>query len=171
MQGFIHLCRYNHKWIYILKIYPKLGLSSYQVMNLIVYFDGLVQERCNSSALAMDFHLSCTKPLISGYNATDGAILSNSYLRYSVNSHSLPGRAIYEVPLVISWKLNGFRMRDKHKYFCLKFPRISQMDIPELSFPQKHDLYTQKRRNIVYIVHWIICDCHMSDLFYQPTQA
>ena len=25
--------------------------------------DGLVQERCNSSALAMELHLSCTKPL------------------------------------------------------------------------------------------------------------
>ena len=26
--------------------------------------DGLVQERCNSSALAMELHLSCTNPLI-----------------------------------------------------------------------------------------------------------
>ena len=30
------------------------------------YFDGLVQERCNSSALAMEIHFSCTKPLIHG---------------------------------------------------------------------------------------------------------
>ena len=27
------------------------------------YFDGLVQERHNSSALAMELHLSCTNPL------------------------------------------------------------------------------------------------------------
>ena len=26
--------------------------------------EGLVQERCNSSALAMELHLSCTNPLI-----------------------------------------------------------------------------------------------------------
>ena len=26
------------------------------------HFDGLVQERCNSSALAMELHLSCTNP-------------------------------------------------------------------------------------------------------------
>ena len=28
------------------------------------HFDGLVQERCNSSALAMELHLSCTNPSI-----------------------------------------------------------------------------------------------------------
>ena len=28
------------------------------------HFDGLVQERCSSSALAMELHLSCTNPLI-----------------------------------------------------------------------------------------------------------
>ena len=28
----------------------------------ILYIVGLVQERCNSSALAMELHLSCTKP-------------------------------------------------------------------------------------------------------------
>ena len=27
------------------------------------YFNGLVQERCNSSAIAMEVHLSCTKPI------------------------------------------------------------------------------------------------------------
>ena len=30
----------------------------------IEYIDGLVQERCNSSALAMELHLSCTNPSI-----------------------------------------------------------------------------------------------------------
>ena len=29
------------------------------------YIDGLVQERLNSSALAMELHLSCTNPLVS----------------------------------------------------------------------------------------------------------
>ena len=28
------------------------------------HIDGLVQERCNSSVLAMELHLSCSKPLI-----------------------------------------------------------------------------------------------------------
>ena len=28
------------------------------------HFDGLVQERCNSSALALELHLFCTNPLI-----------------------------------------------------------------------------------------------------------
>ena len=31
------------------------------------YIDGLVQERFNSSALAMELHLSCTKPSIYGF--------------------------------------------------------------------------------------------------------
>ena len=30
-----------------------------------VHIDGLVQERRNSSALAMELHISCTNPLIS----------------------------------------------------------------------------------------------------------
>ena len=29
-----------------------------------LYLDGLMQERCNSSALAMELHLSCPNPLI-----------------------------------------------------------------------------------------------------------
>ena len=43
--------------------------------------DGLVQERCNSSALALELHLSCTNPSISGtpdsmtaYNVTRAVI-------------------------------------------------------------------------------------------------
>ena len=28
------------------------------------YIDGYVQERCNSSALAMELHFSCTNPSI-----------------------------------------------------------------------------------------------------------
>ena len=31
-------------------------------------FNGLVQERCNSSALAMELQLSCTNPSICRYN-------------------------------------------------------------------------------------------------------
>ena len=30
-----------------------------------VYIDGLVQERCNSIAVALELHLSCTNPSIS----------------------------------------------------------------------------------------------------------
>ena len=35
--------------------------------NLILHIDGSAQERRNSSALAMELHLSCTNPLI--YNS------------------------------------------------------------------------------------------------------
>ena len=38
------------------------------------YIDGLVQERCNSSALTMDLHLSCTNPSICG--PTEGTLSS-----------------------------------------------------------------------------------------------
>ena len=34
------------------------------IQELDEHFDGLVQERRNSSALAMELHLSCTKPSI-----------------------------------------------------------------------------------------------------------
>ena len=34
------------------------------------YFDGLVQERCNSSALAMELHLSCRNPSIFSHEMT-----------------------------------------------------------------------------------------------------
>ena len=37
------------------------------------YIDGLVQERCNSIADALELHLSCTEPWIQGY----GSILLN----------------------------------------------------------------------------------------------
>ena len=30
----------------------------------LIHVNGLVQERCNSSALVMELHLSCTKPLM-----------------------------------------------------------------------------------------------------------
>ena len=33
-------------------------------MFLYILIDGLVQERCNSSALAMELRLSCTNPAI-----------------------------------------------------------------------------------------------------------
>ena len=38
------------------KISPTYGIS----MLMTEYFNGLVQERCNSSALAMEFRLYCT---------------------------------------------------------------------------------------------------------------
>ena len=30
----------------------------------MLHFDGLVQEKCNSSVLAIELHLSCTNPSI-----------------------------------------------------------------------------------------------------------
>ena len=40
----------------------------YHCYCLSIYIDGLVQERCNSSALAMELHLSCTNLSICGQN-------------------------------------------------------------------------------------------------------
>ena len=39
-------------------------LADIIMLELILHFDGLVQERRNSIELAMELCLSCTKPLI-----------------------------------------------------------------------------------------------------------
>ena len=52
------------------------------------YFDGLVQERRNSSALAMEFRLSCTKPsiyLCCFCGETTNDVSGYVYTRYSEN--------------------------------------------------------------------------------------
>ena len=47
------------------KLFDKVLCSHwYIVQKLKWYINGLVQDRCNSSALAMELHLSCTKLLI-----------------------------------------------------------------------------------------------------------
>ena len=50
---------YDNVW-FCLHVYCFLLLEC----NSMYYIDGLVQERRNSSALAMEFRLSCTNPLI-----------------------------------------------------------------------------------------------------------
>ena len=45
------------------------------------YIDGLVQERCNSSALALELHLSCTNPSSHSMTLTKGELTKHiSYL-------------------------------------------------------------------------------------------
>ena len=39
-------------------------IEKWSLKHMYVYIDGLVQERCNSSALAMELRLSCTNPSI-----------------------------------------------------------------------------------------------------------
>ena len=40
----------------------------YLAMYLCICIDGLMQERCNSSALALELHLSCTNPSMWRYS-------------------------------------------------------------------------------------------------------
>ena len=46
---------------------------AYIDFHLLDHIDGLVQERCNSSALAMELRLSCTNPSI--YNVMQSVML------------------------------------------------------------------------------------------------
>ena len=55
--------RYFSKIIYqIASFMPKIGIHGQ--LYIILYIDGLMQERHNSSALAMELRLSCTNPSI-----------------------------------------------------------------------------------------------------------
>ena len=51
------------------------------------YIDGLVQERCNSSTLAMELHLSCTSLLIWWWN--------DWYIVYAID--------VYHISFFFSW--------------------------------------------------------------------
>ena len=53
--------------------------------SLLVHIDGLVQERCNSSALAMELRLSCTNPLISWLVACSASIQDPNQCSFIVN--------------------------------------------------------------------------------------
>ena len=48
--------------------YANISDKLKQTEDMVQHIDGLVQERRNSSALAMDLCLSCTDPLISDGN-------------------------------------------------------------------------------------------------------
>ena len=58
-----------------------------------LYFNGLVQERCNSSVLAMELRLSYTKPSILfcdwPYNGTEPHCLRLGYMKFYVNCVTL----------------------------------------------------------------------------------
>ena len=61
----------SHPWNYFVKInrngdlYHKTAIHKYVYCEFkVLYIGGLVQERCNFSALAMELHLSCTNPSI-----------------------------------------------------------------------------------------------------------
>ena len=43
---------------------PEVLLAVYIYIYIYIYIDGIVQERRNTSALAMELHLSCTNPSI-----------------------------------------------------------------------------------------------------------
>ena len=63
------------------------------------HFDGLVWERCNSSALAMELHLSCTNPSIYGHEAwTIMAAHGRWHLwSWSLNQHGRPWQTTFVV--------------------------------------------------------------------------
>ena len=49
------------------------------------HIDGSVQERCNSSALAMELHLSCTKPSVWHHQASlSGCKQSSAFICYKL---------------------------------------------------------------------------------------
>ena len=64
-------CIYIYIYIYIYFIYILQGYrfigSQESGLPFKGYIDGLVQERCNSIALAMELRLSCTNPSIWGF--------------------------------------------------------------------------------------------------------
>ena len=50
--------------IFLMKYGTEHAEHPWTWLYLLEHIDGLVQERCNSSALAMELRLSCTNPLI-----------------------------------------------------------------------------------------------------------
>ena len=72
-----------------------MKISSEWCLHFSVQIDGLVQEKCNSSALAMVLGLSCTNPLKCSYNSHNLPIdmictLSNQFYMdtYGLFTHS-----------------------------------------------------------------------------------
>ena len=51
------------------------------IMEIHLYIDGLVQERRNSSALALELHLSCIKPVIFSSSQPDDRLRGGSDVR------------------------------------------------------------------------------------------
>ena len=60
------------------------------------YIDGLMQERCNSSALAMELRLSCINPLICGTGFHVANVGSSHYLNQ-----------ILDYQVIVDWKLGN----------------------------------------------------------------
>ena len=63
----MHICITWPQWVNYRDMLLRLLSKFYQIFEfhfIFPYIDGLVPERCNSSALAMELHLSCTHPLL-----------------------------------------------------------------------------------------------------------
>ena len=58
-----------------------------------IHIDGLVQERCNSSALAMELRLSCTNPSISSWDAC----WFTGFMCHKVNNSPIDCEVAYEL--------------------------------------------------------------------------
>ena len=63
LPNLLSLCSRLHK-IHISETAGRNYVDLYIVVLHYDHFDGLVQERCNSSVLGMELHLSCTNPSI-----------------------------------------------------------------------------------------------------------
>ena len=55
-------------------------------MLLVLYIDGLVHERRNPSALAMELRISCTNPSVSEFKSFIFNIKSMSFIKQAQNS-------------------------------------------------------------------------------------
>ena len=97
-----------------------------------LHIDGLVQERCNSSALAMELHLSCINPSISYITAasprvTWGIVLSRtsehyhrniavqSFLDYQSVYHAI-NRIVYSITILLEPYIKVHQL-----LWCFKF--------------------------------------------------
>ena len=59
-----HICK-TLNFIPFISVYLSSASHEWDACTIHEYIDGLVQERRNSSALAVELHLSCTNPVIS----------------------------------------------------------------------------------------------------------
>ena len=76
-------------WIFLLETYLRKAHSAPMVIHLQLQIEGLVQERCNSSALAMELCLSCTNP------SRCPLILMNAFVKSNISYESVNISTIY----------------------------------------------------------------------------
>ena len=96
-----HICVTRPQWVNLLGCYGFAMCDTlFPVIALVwilLHIDGLVQARCNSSALAMELHLSCTNPSICfffcWYIICNNIILT--YMACSIWCSSMQSKTIY----------------------------------------------------------------------------